>query len=418
MTERMTPAQTLAQPFTLPCGVSIKNRIVKSAMSEILGTTAHAPTARLNRLYSTWAKGGLGLCITGNVMVDRRALGEPGNVALEDERHMAAFESWAKAGSANGTQLWMQLNHPGKQSPIFLSKTPVAPSAVPLGAGLERAFSPPRALTEREILDIVQRFATSARLAKKAGFGGVQIHGAHGYLVSQFLSPHHNVRTDAWGGDANGRMRFVLAVYRAVREAVGDSFPVGIKLNSADFHRGGFTQEESAHVVAALAAEGIDLVEISGGTYETATMVDGKGARSSNEREAFFMDYAEQVRAQVDVPLILTGGFQTSSGMAEAIEQNAVDFVGLARAFCLEPDFPARVLSGETYQSIVSRPTTGNRTLDRYSMLDVSWYENQLARIGDGKPPLPSLNPWVSIATTFYKMGFGAFKQRRARTRK
>ncbi|MFT5356034.1 MAG: 2,4-dienoyl-CoA reductase-like NADH-dependent reductase (Old Yellow Enzyme family) [Polyangiales bacterium] len=412
------PADVLGQSFTLPCGVRVNNRILKSAMSEILGTDYHAPTARLAQLYKTWAEGGAGLLITGNVMVDRSALGEPGNVALEDERDMALFRAWAEAGRASGAHLWMQINHPGKQSPRFLSATPVAPSAISLGAGLEHAFNEPRALTEPEILDIIERFATTARLAKEAGFTGVQIHGAHGYLVSQFLSPHHNQRDDGWGGTAEKRMRFVLEVYRGIRAAVGADFPVAIKLNSADFHKGGFTQEESAGVVAALASEGIDLVEISGGTYETSTMVDGRGARAKGDaREGFFMAYAELVRESVDVPLALTGGFRSDTGMAEAITSGAVDFVGLARAFALEPGFPAQILAGRPFKSIAARPTTGFKSVDRFSMLDVTWYENQLARIADGKEPLPTLSPWRSIGSTVYKMGFGAFRQRRVSSR-
>lgn len=384
-------------------------------MSEILGTDDQAPTPRLATLYKTWAAGGAGLLVTGNVMVDRSALGEPGNVVLEDERDFALFEAWATAGRREGGHLWMQINHPGKQSPRFLSAAPVAPSAIPLGAGLERAFNPPRALTEAEILDIIERFATTAKLAKAAGFTGVQIHGAHGYLVSQFLSPHHNRREDDWGGSAEKRMRFVLEVYRGIRAAVGAEFPVSIKLNSADFRKGGFTQEESAAVVAALAAEGIDLVELSGGTYETPTMVDGHAARAKDDtREGFFLAYAESIRKNVDVPLAVTGGFRSDTGMAEAIDGGAVDFVGLARAFALEPEFPAQILAGRRYRSIVKRLSTGFKTVDRLSMLDITWYENQLARIGDGKAPQPDLSPWRSIGSSLYSMGFGAFKQRRA----
>lgn len=408
-------ADVLGQSFTLPCGARLDNRILKSAMSEILGTADHAPTPRLARLYKTWAEGGAGLLVTGNVMVDRAALGEPGNVVLEDERHMALFEAWAKAGRREGGHLWMQINHPGKQSPRFLSAEPVAPSAIPLGEGLERAFNPPRALTEPEILDIIQRFATTARLAKKAGFTGVQIHGAHGYLVSQFLSPHHNRREDDWGGSAEKRMRFMLEVYRAMRAAVGPDFPVSIKLNSADFRRGGFTQEESAAVVVALAAEGIDLVELSGGTYESPAMVDGRAARAKEDtREGFFLAYAESIRDSVDVPLAVTGGFRSDIGMADAIDGGAVDFVGLARAFALEPNFPGQILAGKQFKSIVKRLSTGSKTVDRLAMLDITWYENQLGRMGDGKAPKPDLSPWLSIGSTLYNMGFGAFKQRRA----
>ena len=237
--------QVLNQPFTLPNGSVIKNRLVKSALSETLGTTDNHVTMGLARLYQRWAMGGMGILITGNVMIDQRALGEPNNVVVEDERDLELLTAWAKAGTQNGTQLWMQINHPGKQSPKGLNKQNVSPSAIPFGKELAPFFGQPRELTEAEILDIIQRFGRTAAIAKKAGFSGVQIHGAHGYLVSQFLSGYHNQRSDQWGGNAENRRRFVLAVYAEMRKQVGDKFPIGIKLNSADFQKGGFTEEES-----------------------------------------------------------------------------------------------------------------------------------------------------------------------------
>jgi 2,4-dienoyl-CoA reductase-like NADH-dependent reductase (Old Yellow Enzyme family) len=191
---------TLDQPLRLPCGVVLPNRLLKSAMSESLATLDNHVTPELIRLYARWAEGGIGLCITGNVMIDKRALGEPGNVVLQDARDLPLLQAWAKAGSAHGTALWMQLNHPGKQVPRGLNTQSVSPSAVPFRAEMQGMFATPRALTEAEIEDLITRFGNSAALAKQAGFGGVQIHGAHGYLVSQFLSPHHNRREDAWGG--------------------------------------------------------------------------------------------------------------------------------------------------------------------------------------------------------------------------
>src|SRR5699024_1210301 len=186
----------LNQPFTLPSGAVIKNRLFKSAMSEGLGSWDNRMTPQLVQLYSRWAQGGVGLLVTGNVMVDRRHLGEPGNLAIEDERDLPMLQQWTKAGTKNDTQLWIQLNHPDKQVLSTLVKDPVGPSAITFAAELRSVFATPRALTEAEILDIIQRFGRSAAIAKKAGFSGVQIHGAHGYLVSQFLSGHHNQRAD------------------------------------------------------------------------------------------------------------------------------------------------------------------------------------------------------------------------------
>jgi 2,4-dienoyl-CoA reductase-like NADH-dependent reductase (Old Yellow Enzyme family) len=403
----------LDAPLDLPCGARIKNRILKSAMSEQLADAAHGPTPGLCRLYRTWAEGGVGLQVTGNVMVDRAALGEPANVVLDAESDLAAFERWADAGSADGCQLFMQLNHPGKQAPRYLSKEPVAPSAVPLGGALAWGFNPPRALGEAEIERIVGRFAAAAALARGAGFGGVQIHGAHGYLVSQFLSPRHNQRTDAWGGSAERRRRFALEVYRAIRREVGPRHPVSIKLNCADFHRGGLTEEESMDAVQALAEEGIDLVEISGGTFEAPAMT---GPRSSvpGEREAYFVAYAERLRARTRVPLVVTGGFRSGEAMRAALRAGATDMIGMARPLAVHPDFPRRLLADPAAAVRLERPSTGVRAIDLLSMIDVTWYEAQLDRLGRGERPLPDLGAWRAVAQVVRRVGVHAFAPRRA----
>lgn len=252
-------------------------------------------------------------------------------------------------------------------------------------------FATPRALSGPEIEDIIRRFAKSAAIAEKAGFSGVQIHGAHGYLVSQFLSPHHNQRTDEWGGSAEKRMRFVLEVYKAIREVTGEGFNVGIKLNSADFQRGGFTEEESLAVIAALADQGIDLVEISGGNYENPAMAkgaeNGEVRESTLAREAYFLEFAEKVRERVDVPLMVTGGFRTETGMADAIASGATDLVGIARPLAVEPDCPKRIMAGESFISAVKPIRTGIRLIDDMALMEVSWYTRQLGRMGKGKAP-------------------------------
>ena len=255
---------TLDSTFELPNGSTLPNRIAKSAMSEALGTMDNRVTDELVELYRCWGEGGTGLIITGNVMIDRKALGEPGNVVIEDERDLDKLAAWAGAGKAQGSQIWVQLNHPGRQCPKGLNRETVAPSAVPFNKSMQAYFETPRELTGAEIEDIIARFGRAAGICQKTGFTGVQIHGAHGYLVSQFLSPKTNQRTDEWGGSAENRRRFVLRVLAAMREATSPDFPIGIKLNSADFQRGGFTEEESLDVMAALAEAGIALIEISG----------------------------------------------------------------------------------------------------------------------------------------------------------
>ncbi len=407
----MTPQDVLAQPFTLPNGVVIKNRICKSAMSETLGDRAGAPTAQLAHLYQSWADGGVGLCVTGNVMIDRRALGEPGNVVIEDARNMAALKAWAKAATSNQTQCWVQLNHPGKQSPKGLNAQTVAPSAVPFRPDLQAFFATPRELSTGDVGELIERFGRAAAVVKQAGFTGVQIHGAHGYLVSQFLSPLHNLRTDDWGGTPEKRRRFVLAVYRAMREAVGAGFPIGIKLNSADFQRGGFNEEESLDTIRALADAGIDLIEISGGTYEAPAMTgvktrDEPVKQSTRQRESYFLAFAEKAGKTVKTPLVVTGGFRTAAGMAQAIRSGAVDMVGLARALAMEPDLPSRLLEGKEPVYQVKPITTGIKAIDGMGILEINWYTGQLKRIGNGQPPKPRESGLWVIAKLAWHMVF------------
>ncbi len=407
-------AMTVATPYTMPNGVVLKNRLAKSAMSEQLADDGRNPTEGLACLYRRWAAGGTGLLITGNIMVDRRHVGEARNVVLQDDSDLEAFRRWTRAGTEHGAQFWAQLNHPGKQTPATLTWEPVAPSAIALGEGFQLAFRKPRALRDEEILGIVAQFARSAALAKRVGFTGVQIHGAHGYLVNQFLSPRHNRRSDRWGGSLENRMRFVLETYRAIRAEVGADFPVGIKLNSADFQHGGFSEEESMQVVQALTGAGIDLIEISGGTYESPTMTGEKVASSSQRREAYFLAYAEQLRRRVKTPLMVTGGFRSGGGIAAALDSGATDLIGLSRPLAIEPDFSARLLADPDHRVEVRRLTTGNRRLDHISLLNITWYEHQLARMAVGKAPLPGLNVWRSLAITFRDMGLSAFATRRA----
>lgn len=384
---------SLRDPLTLPCGQVLPNRIMKAALSEGMADKHNAPDARLGRLYATWGQGGYGLILTGNVMVDGTQLGEPGNVVIEDERHLDALSRWAKATKDGGVPIWVQLNHPGRQSnPLDLGHKPVAPSAVPLSI----PGSPmPRELTPAEIEKIIERFATSAAVCESAGFDGVQIHGAHGYLVAQFLSPLSNQRTDEWGGDPARRMRFLIEVVRRIRSRVAPGFALGLKLNSADFQRGGFTEDESRGVLAALAGEGLDLIEVSGGSYEQPAMM-GSAADSTRAREAYFLDYARTVRSIVgDIPLAVTGGFRSRAAMEEAVSSGECDVIGLGRPTATTPDAADALLSGRVESVTAHQIRYGMRgllgkfvelkTLD--GLLELGWHADQLHRIGDGLKP-------------------------------
>lgn len=407
----------LKDSLTLPCGATLPNRLVKAAMSEALGTRDNRMTPGLVQVYKRWAQGGIGLNITGNVMIDRRARAEPGNIVIEDERDMPLLKEWAKAGQSNGGKIWVQINHPGKQCPKAMNKETVAPSAIPFRKDLQMMFGTPRELTEDEIYDIIARWGNAARIFKEAGFDGIQIHGAHGYLISQFLSGNHNQRNDQWGGSAENRRRFVLAVYDEVRKQVGDDFPVGIKLNSADFQKGGFTEEESLAVIQELEARGIDMIEISGGTYETPVMTGATGPKkeSTVKREAYFMDFAEKVRKSLKTPLMLTGGFRSAQGMKEALNSGAVDLIGLARSVAIEPDSPSRLLANTDPKYPVKPLITGLKAIDRSGLLEIQWYTRQIKRMSKGRNPVPNEHPIKMLLIYLITSGWDLFRERKMR---
>ena len=257
----------------------------------------------------------------------------------------------------------------------------------------------------------------TAKLAKAAGFTGVQIHGAHGYLVNQFLSPLHNIRADQWGGSLNNRMRFVMEIYHSLRKELGRDFPIGIKLNSVDFQKGGFSEEESLQVVIALAEAGIDLVEISGGSYEAPEMMGSSNppSQSTINREAYFLSYCEKLREKVQVPLMLTGGFRSLAGMQAALRNNSCDVIGLARSLALNPNFPNELLNGTEIESKVRPIKTGIKLIDKASPLEILWYAHQINRIGNGKRPNPNTNPLLVLLEMILSNGLEGIKRVRAK---
>ena len=398
----------IASSFTLPNGSILKNRIVKSAMSENFGTRYHAPSKGLINAYKVWAKGNPGLLITGNIMIDSMALGEARNVVVEDYKNFELLKEWAKSVDGTGVHLWPQINHPGRQAFAAINRETVGPSAISLNMGnTSKMFKLPTALTEEAIWDIIKRFGNTARIMKEAGFTGCQIHGAHGYLVSQFLSPISNVRTDQFGGSISNRARFVLEIYREIRYQVGSGYPIGIKINSADFQTGGFTELESLEVIRLLENEGIDLIEISGGTYEKPAMIQGDRKKSTIAREAYFLDYIEKARKLIKTPLLLTGGIRSVSVMEKALKDGNLDFIGLARPFCLYPNLANQVFDGSVKRFETPIPNIGIKFLDKLGGVELPWYELQIQRIGKGKSPktnLPgTLALWFSLKSLFVK---------------
>jgi 2,4-dienoyl-CoA reductase-like NADH-dependent reductase (Old Yellow Enzyme family) len=399
----------LAQPLTLPCGVVLPNRLCKSAMTEGLADPLLRATDAHERLYRRWAEGGAGLLITGNIMIDRRVLERPGNVALDPvpapgSEAFRRLQAWSAAGTCAGNQLWAQISHAGRQSPRYVTREPLAPSAVQLD--LLGNYARPRALREDEILDFIQRFARAAACLREAGFTGVQIHAAHGYLLSSFLSPVTNRRSDAWGGSLENRARFLLEALRATRRAVGADFAVGIKLNSDDFRKGGFSHTDCLQVVEWLNHERVDLLEISGGTYEQPRLLGFSGradsavpqAASTRAREAYFLEYAASLRQVAKMPLMVTGGFRSRAGMEDALRSGACEVIGLARPLCTHPQIVGALLarrtdtlpSLETSQLRLgrSRWLGGASPLFLIKIINVlgqqGWYYHQLERLGAG----------------------------------
>ena len=347
----------IEQPLTLPCGASLPNRLCKAAMTEGLADPLGQATPALTQLYGLWSDGGAGLLLSGNVQIDGDHLERPGNVIIDSEpgeEAMSALRRWAEAGTRGGNHFWAQISHAGRQCQKMVNPHPKAPSAVKLGLPGGQ-FGEPVAMSEADIEAVIAGFARCARVLKNAGFTGVQLHAAHGYLLSQFLSPRSNQREDQWGGSLANRARALLESVRAVRNAVGASFPVGVKLNSADFQRGGFDFEESLQVAKWLEAESVDLLEISGGTYEQPRLLNVDGIEpvedqsvkaSTKAREAYFVDFAQAMRKELTMPLMVTGGLRCLDAMEDALASGSADVVGIGRPLCGMPKAMNELLAG------------------------------------------------------------------------
>ncbi len=362
------PGGELFAPFRLPCGVVLKNRIVKSAMSDSLGDGTGHPTAAQARLYRRWAEGGVAVAIVGEVQGTPLFAERPGNLVLTASADLLRFRNLAEQGAVDGSLLWLQLGHAGALS-YAPTSSPVGPSELDL-PGLRC-----REMTPEEIAHLPAEMAATAALAQRSGFGGVQIHAAHGFLLSQFLSPLFNRRNDRYGGDIANRMQLTMEVIEAVRNAVGPSFPVALKLNSSDQLEGGLVEDESLAVVAELDRTSIDLIDISGGTY----FPGAASASDSGGRGPYFLEFASQARVRTSKPLMLTGGIKTMAQAEAALASGAVDCVGLARAFCLEPSLPKlwheRQMQQPRFPRFSETPEGGV----------TAWFTLRMTELADGK---------------------------------
>ena len=403
----------LNQPLTLPCGAVVPNRMCKAAMTEGLAHPDGTASAELERLYGIWSDGGSGILLSGNIQVDGDHLERPGNVIVDSALSndaFAALQRMAAAGTRNGNHLWAQISHAGRQTQKIVNPAPKAPSAVRLRLP-QSQFGEPVALTAGEIESIVERFVRCAVTCKEAGFTGVQFHSAHGYLLSQFLSPLTNQREDEWGGTLENRARALIAIVTKAREVLGVDFPISVKLNSADFQKGGFDFDDSLTVAKWLADAGVDLLEISGGTYEQPRLLNLDGvepieeqslARSTLAREAYFVDFAKAMREKLSIPIMVTGGLRRREVMNHVLETGGADMIGLGRPLCVDADGPNRLLNGEDelarYEDNLSLLPDWLMWLTRFnavrtinSFATQFWFYEQIANIGRAGATDPKL---------------------------
>ncbi|KAJ6159538.1 hypothetical protein N7497_004075 [Penicillium chrysogenum] len=398
----------IKDPLELPCGLVLPNRLVKSAMAEGLAEKKHLPGTRISRVYR-------------NVQVDVRHLGGGGDLATREypEAEQDVLDAWrqyANACQQHGTPAVAQICHPGRQSPRGagergLFEKAIAPSAIPLDigkgwvAGIVRniVFGVPQAMTHFDINRVIAQFVNCARLLAQCGFSGVEIHAAHGYLLSQFLSEKSNTRDDQYGGSPERRARIILDIIHQIRKAVPKTFCVGIKLNSAD--RDSTEFEDTIAQISLFVDAGVDFLEISGGSYEDPTMM-GRGLRDETQnaktsetesREAFFLDFATQARKRFpDQVLMLTGGFRTREGIEAALKGGVCDLVGIGRPAVLKADFP-RLMIDDIYSDQEARVVFSKVTVPFLARLlkirilggstETQFFRGQIQRIAAGNAP-------------------------------
>ena len=402
----------MSSSFTLPCGQVVKNRICKAAMTERIAKGNNLAHQGHINLYRKWAEGNIGILLTGNVMIDRNNMEGPANVVIDAQNymdHIDELKNWSSVGTQNNTQLWMQISHAGRQTPGEINSRPSAPSDVQLKIP-GRSYGVPKPMSEEEILDVIDRFVFTAKIARETGFTGVQFHSAHGYLLSEFLSPDINTRDDAWGGSLENRSRMHLEIIKKCRAEVGEDFPISMKLNSADFQKGGFSENESIEVAKILEDAGLDLLEISGGTYEQPKLIGADHISINPERseirrestiarEAYFLEYADQIRKAVSMPLMVTGGFRTKEGIENALRSSICQIVGVGRPLCADPLCIKKMIDGELeiLPSVEKTLSLGPWLLSSSSPIKLiqvinafgamAWCYQQIKRMADGLMP-------------------------------
>jgi 2,4-dienoyl-CoA reductase-like NADH-dependent reductase (Old Yellow Enzyme family) len=402
---------SLTDPLPLPCGLELPNRLGRAAMTEGLADSRNDPTGRHFRLYAANAAGGAGLVLTGNAMVDRRHLERARNVVLDSETGREALRKWAEA---SGPHALVQISHPGRQSTRFVQSHPVSPSGGPAVA-LAGLFARPRALPAEEIIEIRSRFATAGRMAVEAGFAGIEVHAAHGYLLSSFLDPGQNLRTDEYGGGIEGRSRLLLEIVGELRQTLPDGAAVAVKLDARDGAR-----TDLAWLGRRLGEAGTDLIEVSGGNYESPAMLglEPDGSEIRSDHESPFWQGAAALSQATDVPVMLTGGFRTRVGIDQALGSGVAAMVGVGRPLAIRPELAGELLRGET--GVLERPApriSGPGLAQRLSgaAANSGWHRLQMKRTADGSPPDLELGAWAAATNYIAADAILAMRARRSR---
>lgn len=409
----MTVARLLEEPLTIAGKLRVANRIVKAATAEGLAALGNHPGEPLIELYRRWASGGAGLIITGNAHVDRRFRERSTSLVLDEDSDRLAFRRLSSAAHGENTPILVQLNHPGRQCPAMLAPVPLAPSA---SRPLFRfsGYGPARAMRETEIEDVILAFTRSARIAADCGFDGIQVHAAHGYLLSAFLSPLQNRREDRYGGSLANRARLLVEIVASIRRAVPAGFLVAVKLNVTDFERGGFDVDEAVEVACMVERAGADCLETSGGTYRRlvteAPPSDQEEDRRGEETRDPFLEFTSRLSARLDIPVVMTGGMRSQRSIERALSSAGVAMIGLARPFCVDPDIANSMLR-DRFDSLdrlpgpafagpaMLGPQSPFRRVRRYNAFaELAWYSEQLEPIARGDPPRTDLSPRAALA--------------------
>ncbi|CAO4380060.1 unnamed protein product [Caenorhabditis nigoni] len=356
----------LGERLKFPSGKYAQNRFLKAALTEMLSVfdpsnpkVNGVPTQEILNVYDKWGNGKFGLILTGNVQVSPVHLEAPGNAMIfkegETPARREAYTKWAQTIKQDGALAVVQLSHGGRQTPITVNTTPFSASDVKLEKEVRfLGFGKPIPLTVEQIkTEVIDRFVYAAKYAYETGFDGVQLHGAHGYLLAQFTSPTTNKRTDQYGGSIANRQRIILEIYEAIRKEIPAStgFLIGLKTNSVEFQSEGTTVDDAIEMCKAYEKIGFDFVELSGGTYEQLAFQHIRD--STRQREAFFLEFAEKIRPVFKNTVVyLTGGFRTVNAMVDAVKTGATQGIGLGRPITAEPDLPKKILEGSVPSAI------------------------------------------------------------------